>query len=247
MGDEKKRIFLFDVDGTLTKPRGKITPEMSAFLADLRTKHTIGFVGGSDLPKQKEQVADNIVDLFDYCFPQNGLSAYKNGKLVAEQSIKKHLGEDMIKRFVKWTLAYISNLDIPVMRGTFIEFRSSMFNVSPIGRNCSQEEREAFAAYDAEHKIREKMVTAMQKEFEGCGLAFSIGGQISVDIFPQGWNKSYCLQFLTEFDEIYFFGDKTAKGGNDHEIFVHERTIGATVTSPSDTLKQVTDIIASFK
>ena len=33
---------------------------------------------------------------------------------------------------------YISELDIPVMRGTFIEFRNGMLNVSPIGRNCSQ-------------------------------------------------------------------------------------------------------------
>jgi hypothetical protein len=33
---------------------------------------------------------------------------------------------------------YISDLDIPVMRGTFIEFRNGMLNVSPIGRNCSQ-------------------------------------------------------------------------------------------------------------
>ena len=33
-------------------------------------------------------------------------------------------------------------------RGTFIEFRSGMLNVSPIGRNCSQEERDDFEKYD---------------------------------------------------------------------------------------------------
>jgi hypothetical protein len=33
-------------------------------------------------------------------------------------------------------------------RGTFIEFRSGMINVSPIGRNCSQEERDDFEKYD---------------------------------------------------------------------------------------------------
>jgi hypothetical protein len=33
--------------------------------------------------------------------------------------------------------------------GTFIEFRTGMLNASPIGRNCSVEERIAFAAYDA--------------------------------------------------------------------------------------------------
>jgi phosphomannomutase len=29
-----------------------------------------------------------------------------------------------------------------------VEYRTGMINVSPIGRNCSQEEREAFALYD---------------------------------------------------------------------------------------------------
>jgi hypothetical protein len=35
-----------------------------------------------------------------------------------------------------------------IFRGTFIEFRSGMLNVSPIGRNCSQEERDEFEKYD---------------------------------------------------------------------------------------------------
>ena len=48
-------------------------------------------------------------------------------------------------------------------------------------------------------------------------------------VFPKGWDKTFCLQYLTDFDNVYFFGDKTYKGGNDHEIFESERTVG---TSP---------------
>lgn len=33
-------------------------------------------------------------------------------------------------------------------RGTFIEFRNGMLNVSPIGRSCSQEERIEFYELD---------------------------------------------------------------------------------------------------
>jgi len=33
-------------------------------------------------------------------------------------------------------------------RGTFIEFRTGLINVSPIGRNCSQSERDAYEKYD---------------------------------------------------------------------------------------------------
>lgn len=68
-----------------------------------------------------------------------------------------------------------------------------MINVSPIGRNCSVEERDEFEKYDKEHLIRKTFVEALQKEFDGENLTFSIGGQISFDVFPKGWDKSYCL------------------------------------------------------
>ena len=60
-------LVLFDVDGTLTPARLAITKEMKQLLADLRKRVVIGFVGGSDLPKQQEQIAENCIDLFDYC------------------------------------------------------------------------------------------------------------------------------------------------------------------------------------
>lgn len=54
------------------------------------------------------------------------------------------------------------------------------------------------------------MVETLRKEFGDLGLTYSIGGQISFDVFPIGWDKTYCLQFVEgEFDEIHFFGDKT--------------------------------------
>ena len=134
-------IALFDVDGTLTIPRGEITPEMMSFMKKLSEKITVGIVGGSDLPKQEEQLGEGIVHIFPFNFSQNGLVAYKHGELLAEQTISKYLGEDNVKRLVNWVMKYLSDLDLPVKRGTFIEFRSGMFNISPIGRNCSREER----------------------------------------------------------------------------------------------------------
>lgn len=56
----------------------------------------------------------------------------------------------------------------------------------------------------------------------------------------QGWDKTFCLPFLKAdgFEEIHFFGDKTAEGGNDFEIFSSPLTIGHTTTGPEDTAKQ---------
>jgi phosphomannomutase len=95
-------------------------------------------------------------------------------------------------------------------RGTFIEFRMGMLNVSPIGRNCSHEERNEFEKYDKEHGVRAKMVKVLEEKFgDSFNLKFSIGGQISFDVFPKGWDKTYALQHVSQFTEIHFFGDKT--------------------------------------
>jgi phosphomannomutase len=240
-------IALFDVDGTLTIPRGEVTPDMMSFMKSLSEKITVGIVGGSDLPKQEEQLGEGIVKVFPYNFSQNGLVAYANGELLEIQTISKFLGEENVKRLVNWVMKYLSDVDLPIKRGTFIEFRSGMFNISPIGRNCSREERNDYEKFDLENDIRKNMVDAMRKEFADLGLTYSIGGQISFDVFPVGWDKTYSLKFLAEgdFDEVHFFGDKTFEGGNDFEIFTHERTIGHTVTSPEDTKEQCTKLFMS--
>ncbi|CAD6264353.1 unnamed protein product [Miscanthus lutarioriparius] len=223
-------LALFDVDDTLTAPRKHVT---------------LGVVGGSDLVKITEQLGKSVFTDYDYVFSENGLVAHKNGELIGTQSLKSFLGEDKLKEIINFTLHYIADLDIPIKRGTFIEVRNGMINVSPIGRNCSQEERDEFEKYDKVHNIRPKMVSVLREKFTHLNLSFSIGGQISFDVFPQGWDKTYCLRYLEEFQEIHFFGDKTYKGGNDYEIFVSDRTVGHTVTSPADMLQQCRDLFMS--
>ena len=206
----------------------------------------MGIVGGSDLVKQIEQIGDNVVGEWDYVFSENGLVAYKEGRLIGQQSMKDHLGEQRLQQLINFALHYIADLAIPIKRGTFIEFRAGMLNVSPIGRNCSQAERDEYEKYDLQHKIRETFVATLKAKFADFNLTYSIGGQISFDVFPAGWDKTYCLQFLKRdgFDEIHFFGDKTFKGGNDYEIYESSETIGHSVKNPEDTRRQVEEIMA---
>ncbi|XP_065864653.1 phosphomannomutase isoform X2 [Euphorbia lathyris] len=225
-------IALFDVDGTLTAPRKEVTSKMFEFMRELRKVVTVGVVGGSDLSKISEQLGKTVTTDYDYVFSENGLVAHKDGKLIGTQSMKAFVGDGNLKEFINFTLHYIADLDIPIKRGTFIEFRSGMINVSPIGRNCSQEERDEFEKYDKVHNIRPKMVSVLREKFQHLNLTFSIGGQISFDVFPQGWDKTYCLRYLQDFNEIHFFGDKTYKGGNDHEIYESDRTLGHTENTP---------------
>ncbi|OMJ29513.1 Phosphomannomutase [Smittium culicis] len=234
-----KTICLFDVDGTLTPSRGKIGPEMKDALARLRQICAIGFLGGSDLSKQHEQLGNNILDEFDFCFSENGLVSFRCGEPLPKQSFIGFLGEDKYKKFIKFVLHYIADLDIPIKRGTFVEFRNGMINVCPIGRNCSQEERKAFLEIDNKHGYRAEFVAKLEKEFPDYGLKYSIGGEISFDVFPVGWDKTFALNHLKneDFDAVHFFGDKTMPGGNDYEIYTCDGVIGHSVKNPENTLE----------
>lgn len=117
-----------------------------------------------------------------------------------------------------------------------------------------------------EHHIRADFVEILREKFKRLNLTFSIGGEISFDVFPHGWDKTYCLRHVEkdDFEEIHFFGDKTSKvrvdfvtrsnfipliisvkGGNDYEIFSDPRTVGHTVKNPADTMRICTELFLS--
>jgi phosphomannomutase len=98
----KRTLALFDVDGTLTPARLKITPEMKAFLAELRKTICIGVVGGSDFVKQQEQIGEDSLSNFDYSFAENGLVAYKNDELIAKASFAQKIGEEELQKLINW-------------------------------------------------------------------------------------------------------------------------------------------------
>ncbi|KAK1155345.1 phosphomannomutase 1 [Acipenser oxyrinchus oxyrinchus] len=257
-GQNPNILCLFDVDGTLTPAREKIDPQLDAFLKNLRRKVKIGVVGGSDYNKIAEQLGegDEVIHKFDYVFAENGTVQYKDRKLLSKQAIQNQLGEELLQDLINFCLSYMAVLKLPKKRGTFIEFRNGMLNISPIGRSCTFEERIEFSLIDKKEKIRRNL-SALQEEFAGKGLCFTrVRGLISFDIFPEGWDKRYCLDILeTEgLDIIYFFGNETSpvflisnscslQGGNDYEIFSDPRTVGYTVSSPEDTVRLCKELL----
>ena len=253
-----KTIILFDVDGTLTDPRKFIKKNMLEEIKKLKSINDldIAIVGGSNLDKQKEQLGNKNLELFDYIFSENGLVSLinNNGNLTNfhSNSFQDYLGIKNYEYLINSCFEKLIELKPPVKTGTFIESRTGMINVSPVGRNCSQKQREQFFEIDKTNKYREDLIKFLKdkwinlqnnSEREVPNLSFSIGGQISVDIFPEGWDKTYCLQFIKDkYDRILFFGDKTSEGGNDYEIFSNPLTEAYTVESPEDTIKVLNEL-----
>lgn len=51
-----------------------------------------------------------------------------------------------------------------------MEYRNGMVNISPIGRNCSKEERDEFEEYDNTANVRKTMIEALKAEFGDLNL-----------------------------------------------------------------------------
>ena len=73
--------------------------------------------------------------------------------------------------------------------------------------------------------MRETFIKVLKEKFPDYGLTYSIGGQLSFDVFPKGWDKTYCLRHIEKegFEEIHFFGDKTyeVSGPSPYTILWH--------------------------
>ena len=58
-----KKIYIFDMDGTLTPSRREMTPDFEEFYSRWAKHHTFFLVSGSNLEKIKEQVPQYILDM----------------------------------------------------------------------------------------------------------------------------------------------------------------------------------------
>lgn len=238
---KEETLFLFDIDGTLTLSLQKISPEMLNMLHGLKKRVKIGFVSGSNIEKQYEQIGSDLFNIFDLGFPENGVQYYNANGLIASEHFIDFIGESNYFTLINAILIIIAKNKCPIRRGNFVELRKSMVNVSPIGRSCSIEEKAEFEEYERKHLIRKEIADEIERQFgDLMNIQCAIGGKISIDIFPRGWDKTACLKFIKQ-EKIYFFGDMTEKGGNDYELFIHPRVVGVKVTSPEDTILKVNE------
>ena len=241
--------LIFDMDGTLTPPTQKISPEMLSTLSNIPPGYKKYLVTGSDLTKVLNQIPEEfLLQNFRKVFTCNGTRVYDTSldmddetkpfqpDLVHKIDLLDHYSQADINHLVSRLLAIASESHTKYKTGTFIEWRESQINFSVVGRNCSLDQRENYVIWDKKSNERKKIVEKLKEEFSGWGLGFNLGGQISIDITRKEWNKSYALQFIPESNEdCIFFGDKIVAGGNDFEIAMKCGKY-YDVESPADTL-----------
>ena len=212
------KIFMFDIDGTLTPSRLMMTEKFAKFFDKWSSENKYYLVTGSDLDKTKEQLPIAYIDRAEAIFTCCGNQMWRDNELIYDNKFEL-------------TSKLKNALDIVLMSspykhryGNHIEDRGSMVNFSIVGRNCTQEQREDFYKWDNEKGERKKISTFLKHKFKD--LDAVLGGQISIDIYPKGMDKSQIFEHIeTDFaipfsepNEYIFIGDRTKEGGNDYPL-----------------------------
>ncbi len=265
-----KNIVLFDMDGTLTEPRQKMGIQMEQQLLKLQESgHEIGIITESDMNYVKQQCSGlfdlSLVDTSRIHFlPCNGTKYILDRETVYERNMREYMGDRLWSRLMILLIDLQRDLvlqhKIP-LTGHFFDYRGSIINWCPIGRNASLEDRKKWEDLDVDNKIRKpflKQLKALIYEHVShlgdlaeadIELKVKYGGDTSFDIFPVGWDKTYILEktnIFSEYETIHFIGDRCGQNGNDYELYMHPRTIGIETTSPQKTIKIVNKIINSI-
>ena len=271
-----KRIFYFDMDGTLTKHRQQIQPDMIKKLRELMKYGNISVITGSKMSDIQYQL--NLASLKKklteresnklILMPCNGTKIYQwnlglNGWTMTDGvTMNKNSHIDLQKLYraiIKCQQIlldkenYMGNFEI---QPDFIDYRESLVNWSPIGRSSSLSQRQMFVNLDNRVGLRDYAINLLQSmllsdKTMSTQLEIAKGGQTSMDIYPKGWDKTFGLWHFKDKDH-WFIGDACEAGQNDHQIYLavkhkYDRLQAFKTDGPSTTLKIIDGILKTLK
>ena len=216
-----KKVYIFDVDGTLTPSRQRMTEDFARFFEEWSKRNPFYLVTGSDIEKMDEQVPDVFMERTEGIFTCGGNELWRfdphivnfpfdrvyQNKFKPPETLLTYLGE--LIRFS----------ETPVMSTNHRENRGSLLNFSVVGRDCTLEERQKYFEWDNKVGERKEIAEYITKTWPK--LDAVIGGQISIDIVPKGRDKSQILKHIQEkqnADKYIFLGDRIEEGGNDYPL-----------------------------
>ena len=205
--------FIFDVDGTITPSRKRISEDFLPFFNEFVENNDVYLVTGSDRDKTLEQVTPEIYNKCKRVYNCSGSDAYEGDKNVYRDDWE--LSKE-VERFLQDELDFSQ---FTIRNGNHIERRPGAVNFSILGRGKDPSVgREEYVKWDKIHSERRCIALRILDRFPDLNVA--LGGQTGVDIGPKGADKSQILRDFKQGDELRFFGDRMDENGNDYSLAI---------------------------
>lgn len=219
---EIPKMFIFDLDGTLTVSKQDMSPEMGDMIARALTFSRVAVMSGAGFPQFEKQFFPALpdgADLFKlYIFPTNAAQCYVN----RDGAWCAHYSEAFTERekdqIIKAIYSSIkeTNFGSPLeLWGEQIEDRGAQITFSALGQRAPIEIKRI---WDPTREKRRPLYEALVKKLPECSIG--LNATTSIDITKKGISKAYGVEKLSEIagvpiSKMIYIGDALFEGGND--------------------------------
>jgi len=249
----KKKVVIFDLDGTLSESKSDLDKEMAKLIAELLEERYVAVTSGCSFHQFETQflaklpTASNRSNLF--LFPTCSASGYyyDGKKRKFYRAYSNLMPKQAVKKILRAFTSVFTDINYPLPKRTYgpvFENRGSQLTFSALGQEAPLELKRQ---WDPDQKKR--LIIRRHLRHELPRFEITIGGTTSIDVTRQGVNKTLCVKKLIERlhvnkNEMLFVGDALFKGGNDH-IMKSTRIQCIPVSGPTETKQLVTKIVHS--
>jgi phosphomannomutase len=216
-----KKLFVFDLDGTLAESKSSLRPEIAGLLGELLSFMKVAVISGGAWEQFESQLLAKLLndDHFKNLFllPTCGTQFYRYvGHW--EKIYSEDLSDDEQKKIIDSLQKAMDQSGIKVEKiwGEAIENRGSQITLSVLGQLAPLSAKES---WDPDFKKR-KVITGLLEPMLP-NFSIRMGGTTSIDVTKPGIDKAYGIKKLRDhldipLKEMLFAGDAIFPGGNDY-------------------------------
>ena len=211
------KLIAFDLDGTLTQHKTKLSDENRAVLDALRKKYKLVMVGAGKCRRIFDQMDGYPIDIIGNYGLEVCRYDSETKDIVSVASHKFDCDKESVTRRVAMLR---ERFGFTEYRGDSVEFHDSgCVTFAILGTKAVQEEKLAF---DPDRAKRRKIYKEVCDTFPE--YTVFIGGSSSFDMAPSPFDKRHALDLYCKEqgftpDEVIFVGDDYGEGGNDESVY----------------------------
>lgn len=211
------RLIAFDLDGTLTQHKTKISAEHRELLFKLKEKYILVMVGAGQTQRIFDQLDRFPIDIIGNYGMQYARYNEKIKDIETVYDISAECNREECEKKVTYLRQKYSFTEFS---GDNVEFHPSGCVTFPIlGTKAKQEDKLSFDPDRSKRRVIYDEVRELFSEYN-----VFIGGSSSFDMAPVPYNKyyaldKYCKEKGIEHTEVVFVGDDYGLGGNDESIY----------------------------
>ena len=243
-----KKLFVFDLDGTLAESKSSLSPEVAGLLHDLLGIMKVAVISGGSWAQFETQLLASLPsdDRFENLFllPTCGTKFYRyvgHWSKVYSEDLSKEERQEIISALQR--ALDKSGIKVEKVWGEAIEDRGSQITLSVLGQEAPLRAKQD---WDPDFAKRKKITAILEPLLPN--FAINMGGTTSIDVTKPGIDKAYGIGKLRDqlgisLKEMLFAGDAIFVGGNDYPV----QTAGVDsilVRDPRETARVIQAVIA---